>query len=83
MLPTYDPIINEPAAAPLPSLQVSPAAGPKRTHMLYLTHALMQVLRLEPGDRVALVPPVYGSDYWHLDLRPTSLNARTRHQAAP
>jgi hypothetical protein len=35
----------------------------------------MHELNLENGSRVNLVPPVYGSEYWHLDLRPTA--ART------
>jgi hypothetical protein len=76
MLPTYDPVLNLPPAPPLPSLQVKPAAGPYHTHTLYLTQALMQALSLQAGSRVALIPPVYGTEYWHLDLRPTSPNAR-------
>lgn len=69
MLPVYDPVLNLPPPAPLPTLQLT-AAG-----RLTLSIALMHELKLENGSRLNLVPPVYGSEYWHLDLRPTA--ART------
>jgi hypothetical protein len=69
MLPVYDPVLNLPPPAPLPSLQVTEAGK------LYLTQALMHTLGLRNGSRIGLVPPVFGSMYWHLDLRSTAPRA--------
>jgi hypothetical protein len=73
MLPTYDDVLNQPSPAPLPTLQLT-AAG-----RLTISQALMEALHLQNGSRINLVPPVFGSEYWHLDCRPTAPRAIEWH----
>ena len=65
-LPPYNPADHMPPTPPMPTSSLS-AKG-----ILYLHTALVEALGLRPNQAVNLVSPIYGSLYWHLDLRPTA-----------
>lgn len=66
MLPVYNPIEHVPAPPPMPTLTVTPKG------VLYLHASIKEALGLRDGLPINLVPPVFNSYYWHLDLRPTA-----------
>lgn len=66
MLPTYNPTEHVPAPPAMATLTVTP------TGMLYLHTSLREALGLCPDQPINLVPPVFNSYYWHLDLRPSA-----------
>ena len=53
-----------PPPPPLPTLTISPKG------YLALHQSLRIALGLRDGQPINLLAPVYGSPYWHLDLRP-------------
>jgi len=66
MLPQYNALDHMPAPPPMPTLRVTPKG------ILYLHTSLKEALGLRDGLPINLVPPIYGSYFWHLDLRPTA-----------
>jgi len=67
MLPVYSPQAQPPSPAPMPTLTVN------NRGLLQLHASLRQALGLRHGQPIDLIPPVWNSVYWHLDLRPTAL----------
>ena len=65
-LPPYDELMHAPAPPAMPTMTLSPRGT------LYFTKAAMNALGLSSGSPANLVPPPFGSVYWHLDLRPTA-----------
>ena len=62
-LPLYDPNLHIPPPPPMPTLTVTPKG------VLHLHASLRERLGLYAGQPVDLVPPVWKSLFWHLDLR--------------
>ena len=60
----YNPTRHMPPTPPMPTATIS-AKG-----VLYLHAALVDALGLRSNQAIDLVPPIYGSMYWHLDTRP-------------
>jgi hypothetical protein len=63
MLPTYQPADHVPAPAPMPTLTITPKG------VLHLHASIKEALGLRDGLPINLVPPVFNSYYWYLDLR--------------
>ena len=66
MLPAYNAIEHVPAPPAMPTLTVTPKG------VLYLHASIKEALGLRDGLAINLVPPIFGSYYWHLDLRPSA-----------
>lgn len=67
MLPVYKPALYVPPPPPLPTLSVTQKG---QTYRLFLLPALIERLNLRDKQPINLLPPSYGSPFWHLDLRP-------------
>ena len=67
MLPVYNPTQQVPPPAPMPTLSVNTKG------VLQLHASLRERLGLRHGQPIDLIPPVWNSMYWHLDLRPSAL----------
>lgn len=66
MLPAYNAIEHVPAPPAMPTLTVTSKG------ILYLHASIREALGLCHGQPINLVPPVFNSYYWHLDLRPSA-----------
>jgi hypothetical protein len=66
MLPIYNPDLHVPPPPAMATLSISPKG------LLHLHASLRQALALRNGQPIDLIPPVWNSVFWHLDLRPTA-----------
>ncbi|MDO7851385.1 hypothetical protein [Hymenobacter convexus] len=62
-LPVYNPDHHIPPPPPMPTLSIKPKG------MLHLHASLRQAISLRHGQPIDLIPPVWNSLFWHLDLR--------------
>lgn len=64
MLPSYNPDLHVPPPPPMPTLSIKPKG------VMHLHASLRQALSIRNGQPIDLIPPVWNSVFWHLDLRP-------------
>ena len=76
-LEQYDPARHVPPTPPMATLKVTPKGT------LHLHTSLRQALGLQRGQPIDLVPPVWNSLYWHLDLRPEAHRRVVWHANTP
>ena len=62
----YNPVNHVPPPPPMPTLKLTPAG------IAYLHQSLVDALAICPAQPINLVPPVFDSLFWHLDLRGTA-----------
>jgi len=63
VLPVYNPDLHIPPPPPMPTLSIN------RKGTLLLHASLRQALGVQHGQPIDLIPPVWNSVFWHLDLR--------------
>jgi len=62
----YDPAAHIPPPPPLATLAISPNG------FLRLHTSIREQLGLRHGQPINLIPPTFGSLFWHLDIRPSA-----------
>ena len=63
MLPPYNPDLHVPPPPAMATLSISPKG------VMHLHASLRQAIGLRNGQPIDLIPPVWNSVFWHLDLR--------------